>query len=137
MLYSPVDLPVIITVHVTVRGWVALRFFANNPGKFSLIKEKKLGTSIWLSYKHMWLDMLVITTKLKTLGVIAINGGCDDCNVNSICLDTFKRGFCPTLAVLIRHTKLLVAFELSDSGNFTKEASLFNPSTLFLCGKHQ
>ncbi|KAK8504829.1 hypothetical protein V6N12_033080 [Hibiscus sabdariffa] len=34
MSYSPVDPPLIITVHVPARGWVALRFFANNIGVY-------------------------------------------------------------------------------------------------------
>ncbi|KAL1171232.1 hypothetical protein V6Z11_A05G265700 [Gossypium hirsutum] len=38
--YNLVDPPLINTIHVPGKGWAALRFFANNPGKFS-IREKK------------------------------------------------------------------------------------------------
>ena len=34
--YNLVDPPLINTVQVPPGGWVALRFFAKNPGKFSL-----------------------------------------------------------------------------------------------------
>ena len=34
--YNLVDPPLINTVHVPGGGWVALRFFATNPGKCSL-----------------------------------------------------------------------------------------------------
>ncbi|PPR97807.1 hypothetical protein GOBAR_AA22849 [Gossypium barbadense] len=44
--YNLIDPPLINTVHVPCRGWVALRFFANNPGKFSVRKSKIKRTLI-------------------------------------------------------------------------------------------